>query len=115
MSEIDIEDVKAFIRGKESTPILHVRDTKDPDFISMKKLVKEIWPETGDGVWEVSQRMNSLMCNLRHMEINDYNKIVNTFKKYEVKGIGGAITGRKTYGYDRSRIDGCMIRRKRGN
>ena len=35
MSEIDIEDVKAFIRGKESTPILHVRDTKDPDYISM--------------------------------------------------------------------------------
>ena len=114
-TEISIEDVKAFIRGKESTPILHVRDTKDPDFISMKKLVKEIWPETGDGVWEVSQRMNSLMCNLRHMEINDYNKIVNTFKKYEVKGIGGGITGHKTYGYDRSRIDGSLIRRKRGN
>ena len=114
-TEISIEDVKAFIRGKESTPILHVRDTKDPDFISMKKLVKEIWPETGDGVWEVSQRMNSLMGNLRHMEINDYNKIVNTFKKYEVKGIGGGITGHKTYGYDRSRIDGSLIRRKRGN
>jgi len=114
-TEISIEDVKAFIRGKESTPILHVRDTKDPDFISMKKLVKEIWPETGDGVWEVSQRMNSLMANLRHMESGDYNKIVNTFKKYEVKGIGGGITGHKTYGYDRSRIDGSLIRRKRGN
>ena len=33
----------------------------------------------------------------------------------KVKGIGGGITGRKTYGYDRSRIDGAMIRRKRGN
>ena len=115
MSDIDIEDVKAFIRGKESTPILHVRDNKDPDFISMHKLVSEIWPETGDSVWEVSKRMNSLMCNLRHMEVNDYNKIVNTFKKYEVKGIAGSITGRKTYGYDRSRIDGCLIKRKRGN
>ena len=115
MSELSIEDVKAFIRGKSSTPILHVRDRKDPDFLSMQKLVKEIWPETGDSVWEVSQRMNSLMGNLRHMESGDYNKIVNTFKKYEVKGIGGGITGRKTYGYDRSRIDGSMIRRKRGN
>jgi len=81
----------------------------------MHKLVCEIWPETGDGVWEVSQRMNSLMANLRHMESGDYNKIVNTFKKYEVKGIGGSITGKPTYGYDRSRIDGSMIRRKRGN
>ena len=115
MTEIDIEDVKAFIRGRESTPILHVRDRTDPDFISMQTLVKEIWPETGDSVWEVSQRMNSLMCNLRHMEVNDYNKIVNTFKKYEIKGIGGGIRGHKTYGYDRSRIDGAMIRRKRGN
>ena len=115
MTEIDIEDVKAFIRGRESTPILHVRDRTDPDFISMQTLVKEIWPDTGDSVWEVSQRMNSLMGNLRHMEINDYNKIVNTFKKYEVKGIGGGITGHKTYGYDRSRIDGSLIRRKRGN
>ena len=115
MTEIEIEDVKAFIRGRESTPILHVRDRTDPDFISMQTLVKEIWPDTGDSVWEVSQRMNSLMANLRHMESGDYNKIVNTFKKYEVKGIGGGITGHKTYGYDRSRIDGSLIRRKRGN
>jgi hypothetical protein len=115
MTELSIDDVKAFIRGKSSTPILHVRDTKDPDFVSMHKLVCEIWPETGDNVYEVSQRMNSLMGSLRHMEPNDYSKIANTFKKYEVKGIGGGITGRKTYGYDRSRIDGSMIRRKRGN
>ena len=115
MTTIEIEDVKAFIRGRESTPIMHVRDRTDPAFITMQKFVKEIWPETGDSVWEVSQRMNSLMGNLRHMESRDYNKIVNTFKKYEVKGIGGGITGHKTYGYDRSRIDGSLIRRKRGN
>ena len=114
MSELSIEDVKAFIRGKSSTPILHVRDRKDPDFLSMQKLVKEIWPETGDSVWEVSQRMNTLMCSLRHMEKNDYNKIMTTFKKYEVKG-NARITGRKTYGYDRSRVDGSMYKRKRGN
>ena len=114
-TDIDIEDVKAFIRGKESTPILHVKDKADPSFITMQKMVKEIWPETGDSVWEVSQRMNTLMTNLRYMEPNDYNKVIGTFKKYEIKGIGGGITGRKTYGYDRSRIDGSMIRRKRGN
>ena len=113
-TELTIEDVKAFIRGKSSTPILHVRDTKDPDFISMHKLVNEIWPETGDNVYEVSRRMNSLMGNLRHMESRDYNSIIDTFKKYEVKG-NSRVVGKKTYGYDRSRIDGAMIRRKRGN
>ena len=55
------------------------------------------------------------MSSLRHMEPNDYNKIVHTFRKYEVKGETMGIRGRKTYGYDRSRVDGAMIRRKRGN
>ena len=115
MTTIEIEDVKAFIRGRESTPIMHVRDRTDPAFITMQKFVKEIWPETGDSVWEVSQRMNTLMTNLRYMEKDDYNKVVGTFKKYEVGTNAMPITGRKTYGYDRSRIDGAMIRRKRGN
>ena len=115
MTEIEIEDVKAFIRGRESTPILHVRDSKDPSFITMQKFVKEIWPETGYSVWEVSQRMNTLMTNLRYMERNDYNKVVGTFKKYEVGTDASPVRGTKTYGYDRSRIDGCLIRRKRGN
>ena len=114
-TELSIEDVKAFIRGKESTPILHVRDTKDPDYISIHKLVCEIWPETGDGVWEVSQRMNTLMSSLRHMKSKDYEKIATTFKKYETGGEAASIRGRRTYGYDRSRIDGRLIKRKRGN
>ena len=49
------------------------------------------------------------------MEKDDYNKIVNTFKKYEVKAESYGIRGRRTYGYDKSRIDGKLIRRKRGN
>ena len=112
--ELSIEDVKNFIRGKTQTPILHVRDTKDPDFISMHKLVCEIWPDTGDNVYEVSRRMNSLMGSLRHMEPRDYDKITDTFKKYEVKG-NSRVVGKKTYGYDRSRLDGYMYKRNRGN
>ena len=113
--ELSIEDIKAYIRGKESTPILHVRDIKDPDFISMHKLCKEIWPETGDNIWEVSQRMNTLMSSLRNMEDNDYEKIATTFKKYETSGEAASIRGKRTYGYDRSRIDGKLIRRRRAN
>jgi hypothetical protein len=41
--------------------------------------------------------------------------MINTFAKYQVKGTSGGITGKRTYGYDKSRIDRSMIRRKRGN
>ncbi len=49
------------------------------------------------------------------MEPSDYNRIVNTFKKYEVKGTSGHIRGDRTYGYDKSRVDGRLIRRRRAN
>ena len=49
------------------------------------------------------------------MEPNDYNKVVNTFKKYEVKGESGGVSGDRTYGYDKSRVDGRLIRRRRAN
>ena len=115
LNNVSIEDVKAFIMGKQAMPILHVIDTKDPDFKSMYRLVRRIWPDTSDNVHEVAQRMNTLMSSLRHMEDNDYKNIVDTFKKYEVRGEAAQIRGRRTYGYDRSRIDGRLIKRKRGN
>ena len=49
------------------------------------------------------------------MEPNDYNRIVNTFKKYEVAGTSGGITGKRMFGYDKSRVDGKYIRRRRVN
>jgi len=56
------------------------------------------------------------MSTLRHMEPNDYNKIVNTFKKYNTDDMNsGGIRGDRTYGFDRSRVDGKLIKRKRGN
>ena len=113
--DINIDDIKSYIRGKEQHPIMHVRDSKDPDYKTMRKFVTDIVPETEDYMSAVAGEMNKLMSSLRHMEVNDYNKIVNTFRKYNVKGTSGGITGRRTYGYDRSRVDGAMIRRKRGN
>ena len=113
--ELSIEDIKSYLRGKEQHPIMHVKDSKDPDYKTMSKFVRDIRPETEDYMSAVAGQMNKLMSSLRHMESNDYNKIVNTFKKYNIKGTSGGITGKRTYGYDRSRIDGAMIRRKRGN
>ena len=113
--ELNIEDIKSYIRGKEQHPIMHVSGRDDPDYKSMRQFVQDIAPDTEDYMSAVATQMNKLMSSLRHMEPNDYNKIVNTFRKYEVRGTSGGITGTKTYGYDRSRVDGALIRRKRGN
>lgn len=113
--EISIDDVKSYLRGKEQHPILHVRDTDDPDYKTMSKFVRDIKPTTEDYIGAIAGKMNKLMSSLRHMEPNDYNRIVNTFKKYEVKGESSGIHGKRMYGYDRSRVDRKMIRRGRPN
>ena len=114
--QMDIETLQAFIRGKENMPILHVRDSDDPKYKTIEKLVMDINPKTESYMSSVAGQMNKLMSTLRHMEANDYNKIVNTFKKYNTDDMNsGGIRGTKTYGFDRSRVDGRMIKRKRGN
>tara|TARA_Y100000310_G_C20111625_1_gene547381 strand:+ start:142 stop:489 length:348 start_codon:yes stop_codon:yes gene_type:complete len=115
MSELSIEDIKSYMQGKERHSIMTVKDINDPDYKTMRKLVLDIRPDTEDYIYNITGVMNTLLSSLRHMEPNDYNKIANTFKKYEVRGTHNGIRGTKSYGYDRSRIDGAMIRRKRGN
>tara|TARA_R110002020_G_scaffold224609_1_gene434412 strand:+ start:376 stop:720 length:345 start_codon:yes stop_codon:yes gene_type:complete len=113
--EISIEDVKSYLRGKEEHPIMTVKDMNDPDYKSIRQFVQDIRPETEDYMAAVTGQMNKLMSSLRHMESADYNRIVNTFKKYEVKGSSSGISGKRMYGYDKSRVDGAMIRRRRQN
>ena len=113
--EISIEDTKSYMRGKEQHPIMHVSGRNDPDYKTMSKFVRDIKPTTEDYIGAIAGKMNKLMSSLRHMEPNDYNSIVNTFKKYEVKGNTGGITGKRMYGYDKSRVDGKYIRRRRVN
>ena len=103
---MDIEDIKAFIRGREQMPILHVRDTEDPKYKGIEKFVTDINPEMEVYMHSVASKLSNLFDTLRHMEPNDYNRVVNTFKKYEVKGESGGVSGDRTYGYDKSRVDG---------
>ena len=112
---MDIEDIKAFIRGREQMPILHVRDSDDPKYKGIEKFVSDIDPSMEIYMHSVASKLSSLFDTLRHMEPNDYNKVVNTFKKYEVQGQTGGIHGDRTYGYDVSRVDGRLIRRGRPN
>ena len=112
---MNIEDIQAFIRGREQMPILHVRDTDDPKYKGIEKFVSDVDPNLEIYMHSVANKLSSLFDTLRHMEPNDYNRIVNVFKKYEVKGTSGHIRGDRTYGYDKSRIDGKLIRRRRQN
>ena len=115
MSELSIEDIKSYMQGKERHSIMNVKDINDPDYKTMRDFVTDINPATEDYMSCVASEMNKVMSSLRHMESNDYNRIVNTFRKYEVKGESNGIRGVKTYGFDKSRVDNRLIRRKRGN
>mgnify|MGYP003124122667 CR=1 FL=1 len=113
---LSIEDIRSYLRGKEQHPIMHVSGRDDPDYKSMRKFVQDIKPETEDYMSAIAGQMNKLMATLRHMESNDYNKIVNTFTKYNTSKMnGGGVSGKRMYGYDKSRVDGKYIRRRRVN
>ena len=115
MSEITIEDVQSYIRNKERHTIMTVKDSNDPDYKTMRNFVLDIKPNAEDYMHSITSGMNSMLSGMRHMEQADYNRIVNIFKKYEVKGTSGGITGKRMYGYDKSRVDGKLIRRRRQN
>jgi hypothetical protein len=113
--EATIEDIKAFVRGKEGLSIVYVQNFDDPKYKTMDKLVSDIWPESDGSMYQVGQHISDLFTTLRYMEPVDYEKIVSTVKKYQVSGEAIPVRGHKTYGFDRSRVDRKLIRRKRGN
>ena len=115
MTEVTIEDLQSYIRNKARIPIMTVRDRNDPDYKTMRNFVVSVKPQTEDYTHAIVSGMNSILSSLRHMEPNDYNRIVNIFTKYEIKGTSSGISGDRTYGYDRSRVDGKLIRRRRQN
>ena len=115
MASVSIEDIQSYIQGKERHPIMSVNGIEDPDYKTMRKFVLEVKPNAEDYMHSITTGMNSLLSSLRHMNEHDYNTVVNTFKKYEIKGTSSGISGRRTYGYDKSRIDGKLIRRRRQN
>ena len=96
-------------------PLLSVKSTDDERFIELKTFLAHIYGDVEDNVWDVSVHLSKLLSSLSSMEQNDINKIVNTFSKYEVKGESGGVSGERTYGYDRSRVDRSLIRRRRPN
>ena len=115
MPEVSIEDVQSFIRNKSRIPIMTVDSIVSADYNTMKDFVLEVKPTAEDYLHSIVTGMNSILSSLRHMETKDYNAIVNIFTKYEIKGTSSGISGDRTYGYDKSRIDSKLIRRRRQN
>ena len=115
MTEVTIEDIQSYIRNKERHPIMTVKDSNDPDYMTMRGFVLRIKPNAEDYMHSITSGMNSILSSLRHMEPNDYNRIVSIFSKYEIKGTSSGISGDRTYAYDKSRVDGKLIRRRRQN
>ena len=115
MDEDTIKNIKAYLVGGRATPILYVEGEHDPTYKSMRDMVKQVYPKRGDNMYDTQRGMQSILATIRHMEAHDYAKIINTIKKYEVEGTNNGIRGRRTYGYDASRLDRKMYRRKRPN
>ena len=115
MPQATIEDVQSFIRNSARIPIMTVDSISSADYNTMKEFVLEVKPTAEDYMHSIVSGMNSLLSSMRHMNDDDYNRIVSIFRKYEIKGTSSGISGDRTYGYDKSRIDGKLIRRRRQN
>tara|TARA_A100000172_G_C3021850_1_gene103385 strand:+ start:697 stop:1044 length:348 start_codon:yes stop_codon:yes gene_type:complete len=115
MTEVTIEDVQSFLRNKARIPIMTVDSIDCADYKSMREFVLAVKPNAEDYTHSITNGMNSILSSMRHMNREDYNTIVRTFKKYEIKGTSSGISGDRTYGYDKSRVDGKLIRRRRAN
>ena len=96
-------------------PLLSVGSTDDKRFTVLRDFLAHIYTGVEDNTWSVGQHISKFVDSLSTMEPEDVKRIVNTVRKYEVKGESGGVSGERTYGYDRSRIDRALIRRKRAN
>ena len=99
----------------DKVPLLSVQSVEDRRFKVLREFLAHIYGDVEDNAWSVGQHLSRFVDSLSTMNDYDRNKIIYCAKKYEVKGESGGITGQSTYGYDRSRIDGKMIKRKRSN
>ncbi len=113
--ELTIKDIKNMLRGKMGHSIVSVDGKDDPLYTTMRDIVTTIWPDTENNMYDMSRGIRRMFDTFRHMESNDKHKIINTMRKYEVKGTHGGIRGDRTYGYDVSRVDRKLIRRRRPN
>ena len=99
----------------DKVPLLSVQSVDDRRFNVLRDFLAHIYTDVEDNTWSVGQHIGKFVDSLSTMEPNDLARITNTVRKYEVKGESGGVHGERTYGYDRSRIDRALYRRRRPN
>ena len=99
----------------DKVPLLSVQSTDDKRFTVLRELLNSVFDDVEDNAWSVSMNLGKFVDSLSTMEQKDIDTLTRTVKKYQVKGTSGGVYGERTYGYDRSRVDRKLIRRRRPN
>jgi hypothetical protein len=99
----------------DKVPLLSVQSTDDNRFTVLRDFLSQCFDDVEDNAWSVSTNLGKFVDALSTMEPEDKNTLTRTVNKYEVKGTSSGVYGERTYGYDRSRIDRNLIRRRRAN
>ena len=99
----------------DRVPLLSVQSTEDNRFKVLRTFLNSVFDDVEDNAWSVGANLGKFVDALSTMEPEDVNKITNTVRKYEVKGTSSGVYGERTYGFDKSRVDQRLIRRRRAN
>ena len=99
----------------DKVPLLSVQSIEDIRFNVLREFLSQCFDEVEDNAWSVSSNLGKFVDSLSTMEQKDKDAMARLISKYEVKGTSSGVSGERTYGYDRSRIDRALIRRRRAN
>ena len=99
----------------DKVPLLSVQSTEDKRFNVLREFLSSLYDDVEDNAWSVSANLGKFVDDLSTLEPIDRARVVNSIKKYQVKGQNFGIHGQRTYGFDKSRVDQRLIKRKRSN
>ena len=99
----------------DKVPLLSVQSVEDNRFNVLRDFLKSCFDDVEDNAWSVSMNLGKFVDALSTMEPADKDAMTRLISKYEVKGTSSGISGERRYGYDRSRVDRTLIRRRRAN
>ena len=115
MSDAIVKFNNYMTQHTDKVPLLSVQSTDDKRFTVLRELLNSVFDDVEDNAWSVSSNLGKFVDSLSTMEQSDRDALSRLVSKYEVKGTSSGVSGEGTYGYDRSRVDRALIRRRRAN
>ena len=115
MSDAIIKFNNYMTQHTDKIPLLSVESINDKRFNVLRDFLNSVFDDVEDNAWSVSVNLGKFVDALSTMEQKDMNALSGLVRKYQVKGTSSGVYGERTYGYDRSRIDRTLIRRRRPN